>query len=308
MEKFEELEKIQQLKESGAITQAEFEVEKQKILNLKEKAKGKMHKSKLFFLLTKILLVITMIFIVITCWWHNVPYQESEENFHNTREDYENGEISESRFEQVKDKYWYNVDIKDCLIYSSCAFGGISTILFVTAITLKIKEKRNAKFVSKTETIITASIIIIVIILTLIITFPVMYNINKNEREKDWKDWREEYQEQDEEKNTLKLTSEMIEDIKEEIESGRLARFVPVVIELSTQQGNSNELNDIEVEVTRHKQTDAYTYTAYIEISWKDNYNKEYYDNSTVTYTAIEEYDDISNKNYTINKEYGFLQ
>ncbi len=63
MTKYEELEKLQKLKESGAITQAEFEVEKQKIFNNSkvnpEKKKVKM--SRIFFILTAVFVIITIV-------------------------------------------------------------------------------------------------------------------------------------------------------------------------------------------------------------------------------------------------------
>lgn len=61
MTKYEEIEKLQELKENGTITQAEFEVEKQKMLNNKERKNKKKDKKKIIKIVIAILISIVVI-------------------------------------------------------------------------------------------------------------------------------------------------------------------------------------------------------------------------------------------------------
>lgn len=157
------------------------------------------------------------------------------------------------------------------------------------------------------------SIKIIVAIITIIVLIIIAFVVTAKRKEIKQKEQREQEKteissEETNNNNSLELTEEMIEDIIDKIENhNSLERMVKVHIELGgykTDDGYSP--NEIEVEVTNHKQTDKYTYTAYIIINYKDNYNRQYSQATTIEYTVSNEKDETSKKDYTINTKYGF--
>ncbi len=69
--KYSDLEKLKQLKDNGTITDAEYEIQKHKILNTTTETKGKKNKSKVFFIISSIGIVISIILAVISYLWHD---------------------------------------------------------------------------------------------------------------------------------------------------------------------------------------------------------------------------------------------
>ena len=70
--KYNELERLSQLKANGTITDTEFEIEKYKILNSKSSnVNTKKNKSKLFFILSSVGVGISIILGVISYLWHD---------------------------------------------------------------------------------------------------------------------------------------------------------------------------------------------------------------------------------------------
>lgn len=69
--KYSDLEKLKQLKDNGTITDAEYEIQKHKILNTTTETKGKKNKSKVFFIISSIGIVISIILGVISYLWHD---------------------------------------------------------------------------------------------------------------------------------------------------------------------------------------------------------------------------------------------
>lgn len=69
--KYNELEKLKSLKDNGTITNAEYELQKHKILNTTTETKGKKNKSKVFFIISSIGIVISIILGVISYLWHD---------------------------------------------------------------------------------------------------------------------------------------------------------------------------------------------------------------------------------------------
>lgn len=74
--KYNELEKLNQLKANGTITDAEFEIQKYKILNTTTETKIKKNKSKIFFILTSISTVVTIIWGMFLYIWNDTLYTE----------------------------------------------------------------------------------------------------------------------------------------------------------------------------------------------------------------------------------------
>lgn len=69
--KYNELEKLKALKDNGTITNAEYELQKHKILNTTAETKGKKNKSKVFFIISGISTVISIVLGVISYLWHD---------------------------------------------------------------------------------------------------------------------------------------------------------------------------------------------------------------------------------------------
>ena len=68
---YNELGKLKALKDNGTITDAEYEIQKYKILNTTAETKGKKNKSKVFFIISSIGTVISIVLGVISYLWHD---------------------------------------------------------------------------------------------------------------------------------------------------------------------------------------------------------------------------------------------
>lgn len=119
----EDLEKLKQLKDTGAITDTEYEVQKYKILNAETKVKK--NKSKIFFIISGIGIVASIILGVVSYIWHK----------------------SDLYIDTLLDNKSLNNMISS-LVDGSFTILIITTIvMLVVAIILKIKEKGGIKIV-----------------------------------------------------------------------------------------------------------------------------------------------------------------
>lgn len=143
--KYNELEKLNQLKANGTITDTEFEIQKHKILNTSNtinKTIRKKGRAKLFFILTIIGLIIT-IFLSIGYFYYNYLWATEKYTKNNgSLYSYEDGLISEQEYKNMTKK---EKDYKKIYSISGCgALGtGVLTIAFlITGVVFKIREKK----------------------------------------------------------------------------------------------------------------------------------------------------------------------
>ena len=145
MGKLEDLEKLQKLRVEGALTEEEFKIEKEKILNLKNKNKQtKMIKSRLLFVLTAIFILIT-----IGCFIYK---SQCEERFDDYIAEHMTDDIAlkwktitQAEYDSIQKKednlrHKMNTSAIICTISA-----GITGVLFITGTVLKIVEVRKEK-------------------------------------------------------------------------------------------------------------------------------------------------------------------
>lgn len=124
--KYNELEKLNQLKANGTITDAEFEIQKYKILNTTTETKIKKNKSKIFFIISSVGIGISIILGIIYYFWQSTLW------FDIWIENNKNMAVVET--------------ISNILIGSLILFGLASIILLVLGIIIKGKgEIKNVK-------------------------------------------------------------------------------------------------------------------------------------------------------------------
>lgn len=82
--KYSELERLNNLKMNGTISETEFEVQKYRILNTTTDNKGTKNKSKIFFILTGISAIITIIWCIILYFWNDTLDTDLYFKYHNT--------------------------------------------------------------------------------------------------------------------------------------------------------------------------------------------------------------------------------
>lgn len=102
---------------------------------------------------------------------------------------------------------------------------------------------------------------------------------------------------------TLVLTDNMVNEIKSRIESSTFHLIVLYYEQLLI--GNDLDLEFTDLEIANHKQTDLYTYKAYGTLYATDNYNREYYQNIDIVFTA--EKDDEEDSGYSIDWDVEFV-
>ena len=69
--KYSELERLNNLRKSGTISETEFEVQKYRILNTTPDNKNKKNKSKILFIISGIGIIVSTILGFISYFWHN---------------------------------------------------------------------------------------------------------------------------------------------------------------------------------------------------------------------------------------------
>lgn len=133
--KYNEIEKLNKLKENGTITETEFEVEKYKILNsTSRKMLNKKKISKKCFIFVGIEIICTIIFICLSIY----HYGKGDEISWKTSSYYTY--IGDDTYKIECDKEY---EKGDTFKYASIITGGISLASLITGIIFKVKEKNN---------------------------------------------------------------------------------------------------------------------------------------------------------------------
>lgn len=122
--KYNEIERLNKLKENGTITETEFEIQKYKILNSTSNT-TQTKKSKLFFILSSISIGISIIFGVISYCWHD----------------------SDMYIDTLLNNKSLNNDISSIVNGSFTILIITTIIMLVIGIIFKIKEKGGIKIV-----------------------------------------------------------------------------------------------------------------------------------------------------------------
>lgn len=147
--KYNELEKLNELKANGTITDAEFEMQKQKILNNKfNVTKTKRNKSKLFFILAIIFIVITVISIGLTIYYNKIfnDIATSNEEYEATLNFYRTG--NSKQIDRIYDQASQMENLSNIFLIVSFCIGGVSVVFVIVGIILKIKEKGGIEIVN----------------------------------------------------------------------------------------------------------------------------------------------------------------
>ena len=125
--KYEELEKMNNLKVDGILSDEEFEIEKYKILNSKSSnVHTKKNKSKLFFIISAVNVIPI---IICTFIW----FQRATDTTAN---------LNRSQQQRFGERLLYDIGK-----YGTIIFAVIAVVLLVMAIIFKIKEKGGIKIV-----------------------------------------------------------------------------------------------------------------------------------------------------------------
>lgn len=139
--KYNELEKLNQLKANGIITDVEFEMQKQKILNNTKKNRT-LKKSKILF-------IVTIVFIIITIglfFYKNSCKQKERDYLSNHMTDdisLKNKKIKQYEYDQIqeqKSELWKSRTTSENIFFASC---GITAVLLVSGIVVFIIEKKK---------------------------------------------------------------------------------------------------------------------------------------------------------------------
>ena len=131
MEKYAELERLQKLKENGTLNNAEFEAEKQKILDNSKVVKTKNGTAKILFILFGVCTILEII-----SW---IMYGVGLAN--------DNGSIYYFTKEEAVENYFYKL-ITDIGMYVIIIFVPLLVLFLIIGIVLKIKEKGGIKIVN----------------------------------------------------------------------------------------------------------------------------------------------------------------
>lgn len=138
--KYSELEKLNQLKSDGTITEEEFEVQKSKILNSTSRKMLKKKKIlKKCFIFVGIEIIFTIIFICLSIY----HYGKGDEISRKTSAYYTY--ISDDTYKIEYDK---ECEKGDTFKYASIITGGISLVSLITGIIFKVKEKGGIEIVN----------------------------------------------------------------------------------------------------------------------------------------------------------------
>ena len=125
--KYNELERLNQLKANGTITDTEYEIEKYKVLNLKSnKVHTNKNKSKLFFVISAVNVIPILICAFI---W----FQRATDTTVN---------LNRSQQQRFVERLLYDIGM-----YGTIIFAVIAVVLLVMAIIFRIKEKGGIKVV-----------------------------------------------------------------------------------------------------------------------------------------------------------------
>lgn len=127
--KYNEIDKLNQLKENRTITKTEYEVEKYKILNSKSNTTQiKISKSKIFFILTGVSVFVTVIFGFSFYMWRSKSYFEIMSLLNSNR-------------------VLFNL-MSYIISYGVVVLGIVNILMLVLGIIFKVKEKGGIKIVN----------------------------------------------------------------------------------------------------------------------------------------------------------------
>jgi len=125
--KYSELERLNNLRKSGTISEAEFEVQKYRILNTTPDNKSKKNKSKILFIFSSISAVSTIIWGILLFVWNDTIYTELYFKYNN---------IS------------LNNSVSRVLDMGLALFIITTIVLTISGIIFKVKEKGGIKIVN----------------------------------------------------------------------------------------------------------------------------------------------------------------
>lgn len=116
-----------------------------------ESAKPK-NKSKLLFILTGVGFLIAIIFVCLFCYWNSIEEdaywgENGYYGYNLARLNYEDNFISRSEFKEVEKEYRNIEKTTNFFEHGIFVTSGITVILLITGIYLKIKEKGGVKIV-----------------------------------------------------------------------------------------------------------------------------------------------------------------
>lgn len=152
MGKVEDLERLKKLKDNGVITEAEFESEKQRVLNSNSRTIVKKNKSKIFFIITGICILVTIAFVFLFFYWSGVEKDaySGENGYYGyllAKMQYDDNIISRTEFKEIEKEYNTVKNTLDFFEYGKFVVGGVAIICLTTGVVLKIKEKGRRKIV-----------------------------------------------------------------------------------------------------------------------------------------------------------------
>lgn len=124
--KYSELERLNNLKMNGTISETEFEIQKYRILNTTTDNKGTKNKSKILFIFSSISIVVTIVWGVLLFVWNDTIYTELYFKYNN---------IS------------LNNSISRVLDMGLALFVITTIVLTILGIIFRIKEKGGIKIV-----------------------------------------------------------------------------------------------------------------------------------------------------------------
>lgn len=124
--KYSELERLNNLKMNGTISETEFEIQKYRILNTTTDNKGTKNKSKILFIFSSISIVVTIVWGVLLFVWNDTIYTELYFKYNN---------IS------------LNNSISRVLDIGLALFVITTIVLTILGIIFRIKEKGGIKIV-----------------------------------------------------------------------------------------------------------------------------------------------------------------
>lgn len=123
--KYNELERLNNLRKSGTISETEFEVQKYRILNTTTDNKGTKNKSKILFIIFGVGIIVSIILGFISYFWHN----------------------SDMYIDTLLNNKSLNKTISFAVDGSFKTLIVITIVIFILGIIIKIKEKGGIKIV-----------------------------------------------------------------------------------------------------------------------------------------------------------------
>ena len=125
--KYSELERLNDLRKNGTISETEFEVQKYRILNTTTNNKGTKNKSKILFIFSFISAVSTIIWSILLFVWNDTIYTDLYFKYHNMS---------------------LNNSISRVLDVGLALLVITTIILTISGIIFKVKEKGGIKIVN----------------------------------------------------------------------------------------------------------------------------------------------------------------